>query len=76
MSTELKTLQGKIEIPNPPKMSSIYKSTELHLNRFYGGQDRGTSLQIGFYNESGKYSHIQLDHETILELKNILIEEF
>ena len=76
MSTELKTLKVKIEVPNPPKMESTYKSTELHLNRFYGGQKRGTSLQIGFYNDLGNYSHIQLDHETIIELRNILNEEF
>lgn len=76
MSTELKTLQGKIEIPNPPKMSSTYKSTELHLNRFYGGKDRGASLQIGFYNQLGQYNHIQLDRQTVLELRDILNESF
>ena len=76
MSTELKTLNGKIEVPFPEKMRSIYTSTELHLNRFYGGQDRGTSLQIGFYNESGQYNHIQLDCQTVLELKDILSESF
>ena len=76
MSTELKTLKGNIEVPNPPKMKSTYKSTELHLNRFYGGKDRGASLQIGFYNESGQYNHIQLDCQTVLELKNILTDNF
>ena len=76
MATELKTLNGKIEIPFPEKMRSTYMSTELHLNRFYGGEDRGASLQIGFYNQLGEYNHIQLDHETIIELRNILNEEF
>ena len=76
MSTELKTLKGKIEIPDSPKMESTYKSTELYLTSFYGGQERGTSLQIGFYNDLGNYNHIQLDHETIIELRNILNEEF
>ena len=76
MSTELKTLKGKIEVPNPPKIESTYKSTELHLNRFYGGKDRGTSLQIGFYNQLGQYNHIQLDYQTVLELRDILNESF
>lgn len=76
MSTELKTLQGRIEIPDSPKKESTYKSTKLHLNRFYGGKDRGTSLQIGFYNQLGQYNHIQLDCRTVLELRDILNESF
>ena len=76
MSTELKTLKGKIEVFNPSKMESTYKSTELHLNRFYGGKDRGASLQIGFYNQLGQYNHIQLDYQTVLELRDILNESF
>lgn len=76
MSTELKTLKGKIEVPDLSKRKSAYKSTELHLNRFYGGQNRGTSLQIGFYNENGIYNHIQLDCQTVLELRDILNESF
>lgn len=76
MSTNLKSIQGKIEIPNLKQMESDYKHTELHLTKFYGGTNRGTSLQIGFYNEMGKYNHIQLDSNAIKELKNILNSEF
>lgn len=76
MSTELKSIQGKIEIPNLKTRESDYKHTELHLTKFYGGTNRSTSLQIGFYNDLGIYNHIQLDSKAIKELKDLLNDEF
>ena len=49
MSTELKTLKGKIEIPKKDgTMTSNYKEIEVSLTRFWGGNKRETSLQITF----------------------------
>ena len=76
MSTELKSIKGKIEIPNPSKVTSNYQETEVHLNRFWGGTERGVSLQITFLNENGNYSHIQLDNENVKELIEILKENY
>ena len=76
MSTELRSLKGKIEIPNTQSMNSDYKETELFLNRFWGGTYRGTCLQITFLNEEGNYSHVQIDSENIEELKEILNTAF
>ena len=66
MSTELKTLKGKLEIPEKNgTMISNYKEVDVSLTCFWGGIERGTSLQITFLNENGDYSHIQLDNENI-----------
>lgn len=74
MSTELKTLSAKIEIPNKEQMSSNYLDTEVYLTRFYGGANRGSSLQLGFRDENGNYHHVQLDNATVKQLLKELIE--
>jgi hypothetical protein len=76
MSTQLKSLKGKIEEPSSISDKSNYFDAELDLNRFYGGIERGISLQMGFYNELGRYNHIQLDDKNIIELKSLLNEYF
>lgn len=76
MSTELKSISAKIEIPKMNSYTSDYLDTEVSLNRFWGGKDRGTSLQLTFLNEKGTHSHIQLDAENIRELRDILNIEF
>lgn len=76
MSTELKSLKGKIEKPSSIEEKSNYFDVKLDLNRFYGGIERGTSLQMGFYNQLGQYNHIQLDNKNIMELKSLLNEYF
>lgn len=69
MSTELKTLKGKIEIPKRNgTMTSDYKEVDISLTRFWGGAKRGTSLQITFLNENGNYSHVQLNNENVKQL--------
>ena len=41
MSTELKTLNAKIEVPDYANRNSAYKDTEVLLNSFSGGLVRG-----------------------------------
>lgn len=73
MSTELSTLKGKIQdIDKSTRDLPIYVDTEINLTRFYGGVDRGTSLQIGFITLEGNYSYVQLDNENLKELRGIL----
>lgn len=77
MSTELKTLKGKIEIPNRNGiMTPDYKEVDVSLTRFWGGPERKLSLQITFSNEQGNYSHIQLDNENVKLLFEELKENF
>jgi hypothetical protein len=78
MSTELKSITAKIEIPSDiyGTRESCYIETEVSLTRFYGGTDRSTSLQLTFSDENGEYKHIQLDSENIKELKEILNSKF
>lgn len=69
MATELKTLKGKIEIPlKNGTMTSDYKNVDVSLTRFWGGEERGVSLQITFLNENGNYSHVQLNNENVKQL--------
>lgn len=75
MSTEIKTLKGKIEIPNET-MTSDYKEVDVSLTRFWGGTERKESLQITFLNEQGNYSHVQLDNENVKLLFKELKENF
>lgn len=76
MATELKSIKAKIEIPNPPKATSTYKETKVSLTRFYGGKERGVSLQLTFLNENGDCSHIQLDNENVQLLFDIINDAF
>ena len=72
MSTELKTLKGKIELPKRDgTMTPDYKEVDVSLTRFWGGAKRKLSLQITFLNEQEDYSHIQLDNENV----KLLFEE-
>lgn len=72
MSTELTSVFGKIEIPNPKTKTSSYKNVEVSLNSFYGGIKRGQSLQITFENKEEGFSHVQLSNEEIIKFKKIL----
>jgi hypothetical protein len=73
MSTQLIELQGKKEIPMGNH--SEYIDKELHLTRFFGGAERGTSLQItitGFANTD----YIQLDNQAVQALIRALVDAF
>ena len=76
MSTELKTLNAKIEVPDYTHKESTYKDTEVLLNSFSGGLVRGHSLQITFLNEKNEYCHIQLDNKNVNELIKVLTETY
>jgi hypothetical protein len=76
MSTDLKSLVGRVEIPNTDKKTSEYKEVKVHLTIFHGGAERGKSLQIGYRNENNDYSHLQLSRETCSELRRILHDNF
>lgn len=76
MSTELKTLNAKIEASSYVDTSPYYKDTEVSLTSFSGGLVRGHSLQITFLNEKDEYSHIQLDNENVHELIRVLTETY
>ncbi len=72
MSTRLKTLNGKKEIGVATiNTKAVYSKEKLYLNSFYGGIKRGKSLQIRIGN-----SHIQLDNKTVLEMVDILINNY
>lgn len=72
MSTELKSIFGKIEIPDKVRLKSSYVSREVNLTSFYGGKERGHSLQISFLNANNESCFIQLDNENVKELINTL----
>lgn len=62
MSTQMKSIQGLIELPTAD-ICSHYASIELHITRFYGGIHRGVSVQLSLHDE-----YIQLGHDGIKEL--------
>jgi hypothetical protein len=68
MSTELDLIKATIEISKSKSQHSDYVSTDVHITRFYGGKDRGTSVQLTFQNELGRMEHIQIDQENIRKL--------
>lgn len=76
MSKELESIKGKIELPNPDTSRSNYTDREVFLTAFYGGIERGDSLQITFTNEFCNPCHIQIDSSNIEKLKQILNEHF
>ena len=78
MSTQIKTLKGSIEIKveEAETISIKHLNRKIDLSSFYGGIERGKSLQIGFKNEFGHYVFIQLDNKNVLELLKELNNNF
>lgn len=74
MSTELTNISAKIEVPDTINKVSNYLDRTIFLNSFYGGNNRGKSLQITFYDEEDNGRHFQLDKENVEILKQILQE--
>jgi len=70
MSTRLKTLKGKVEISST-NLKPTYRKEKVVLRSFYGGNVRGKSLSITIGTEN-----IQLDNKTVLELVEILINNY
>ena len=73
MSTQIITLEGKKEIPMGNR--SEYVDKEIHLTRFYGGTERGASLQITIAGHANT-DYIQLDNATTKELIKALLDAF
>lgn len=67
MSSLIGVIQGKIEVPVPQKRESVYYPQTMFISRFYGGNGRGTSIQINIGN-----SHIQLDEKAADQLAEVL----
>lgn len=76
MSTTLKNIKALVEVPDKLKRESDYKETEVQLTRFYGGKERGVSLQLGFLNEEGDYQSVQLDNNSVRDLIRELVFNF
>lgn len=78
MSTDLKTLKGKIETITSidGKLQPFYPSREVYLTSFHGGEEKGKSLQLSFNTLMHENVHIQLDNATVKELIEILQENF
>lgn len=68
MSTELDSIRATIEMPKSKSQHSDYKPTQVSITRFWGGDKRGTSVQLTFQNELGRVEHIQIDQENIVKL--------
>jgi len=69
MSTDVVTLKGKRELPvTKDGRYSVYSDMELHANTFYGGADRGKSLQLTLSGLATVPLHIQLDNATAKKL--------
>ena len=77
MSTTYEPIKGKREVPIPELHKSTYMPAELHITRFYGGVDRGVSIQLGILDMDWFHS-IQLDnvaaHALLKQLKGALSE--
>lgn len=67
MSSLIGIIQGKVEIPIPQKRESKYYPQTMFITRFYGGDGRGTCLQINIGN-----SHIQISEKEIKELADTI----
>lgn len=67
MSTELTTITGRYEDPDPNLRKSEYLESELYLTSFSGGTINGPMIQITFGRYPGQ-DHIQLNKKQVLEL--------
>lgn len=76
MSKELEPIKATIEIPNTKTKTSEYIEREVDLTSFFGGSERGHSLQLGFMNEKGFYSFIQIDNEQVKQLIKELVKTY
>lgn len=69
MSRNIGTFKGKKEIIKSASTRTVgYEDQTLDLTVFYGGADRGVSLQLTI----GMDSHIQLDEKTANKLSELL----
>ncbi len=69
MSTELKSITGRIEIPDAETRTSSYRTTNLLITSFSDGPKNGTMLQLTIAASGG---HIQLTREEVRDLCSTL----
>ena len=69
MSTDLKTITGRIERPINNMFEVDYKPCELHINSFWGGEKKGLMIQLTL---SETEPYIQLDKSQVDELIDVL----
>ena len=76
MSTDIKTIIGRYQSTEKPchNFKPIYKEANLHLTRFYGGENNGRMLQLTIASDETAY--IQLTKEQVKELSIILSQCF
>lgn len=70
MSTSIELIQGVKESDFDHQQTV---ETTMHLNRFYGGAENGSMLQLTVNNSDG---YIQLTEEQSIELAKILLNSF
>lgn len=70
MSTNLGVIKAKIEVP--VHTESSYIDIDVRITGFWGGTQRGHSVQFAFTNENNETCHFQLDAKAILQLKTLL----
>ncbi len=70
MSTGIATFQGKTEV-TPASFIPVYEDADINITRFYGGKDRGVSIQLTLHAND---SYIQMDSETARAFANSIIE--
>lgn len=71
MATTYDPITGLLEVPIPAIRKSEYLPSKLHITRFFGGTERGVSIQLGIEDENG-YKDIQLDNRSANELLDLL----
>lgn len=69
MSTDLETVRGKKEIPDPETKTVNYADEQLLITSFYGGRDRGICISLTI--PSGQ---IQLTESAVEDLVQTLTD--
>jgi len=79
MSTEIKTIKGTYHYhPSRGTFEVKHEDAELHLTRFWNGNEKGRNIQITILQQSfnGTASYIHLNEKQCNELGKILLECF
>ena len=69
MSTELATINGRYEDPNPSLRKSEYLDTEMHLTSFSGEDGPMIQITLGGFPAN---DHIQLNTKQVRDLLNAI----
>lgn len=69
MGTELNMLKGRRESIDRTKREVVYKSAEMNITSFSGGESLGAMIQLSMDSD-----HIQLTRSDVKQLINTLID--